>query len=136
MDEALRVRPDGHDVRPGGFRVRAGGLPHAHARETLELTLKKPAAAERPRGGPPPADAGLAAGRRRRSPMIDNPTPDRALNARWPLPPRCDCGAVPGSEWPACAAAVAQGRQASDADVENCERWQARAVASDWWSGQ
>ena len=68
--------------------------------------------------------------------MIDNPTPDRALNGRWPLPPRCDCGAVPGSEWPACAAAVAQGRQAADTDVENCERWQALAIASDWWADQ
>ena len=68
--------------------------------------------------------------------MSNTPRPDRRLNPRWPLPPGCDCGAVPNGEWPACAAAVAQGRQADDADAENCERWQALTVASDWWAGQ
>ncbi len=136
MADPVRVRPGGRPVRAGGFRVRAGGLPYAHARETLELTLKKPAdgdpSARRPAarlrraGGEPPEETA----------MSNTAKPDRALNPRWPLPPRCDCGAVPESEWPACASAVAQGRQGGDADAENCERWQALAVASDWWAGQ
>ena len=48
---------------------------------------------------------------------------------RWPLPPRCPCGAVPGSTSPMCSLAAQEGRDAKDAAAENCPRWLDHATA-------
>lgn len=56
----------------------------------------------------------------------------RRLNDRWPLPPRCSCGAIPDTDWPMCALAVAQGSTSDGVDAENCPQWQDEAAQSGW----
>ena len=60
-----------------------------------------------------------------------------ARNPRWPLAPACECGAIPGHDWPMCQAAAAQGREAgAGADAEDCERWQRVATECGWLAPQ
>ena len=54
---------------------------------------------------------------------------------RWPMAPACECGAVPGRDWPTCHdATLMQGCEDGD-NADGCERWRRVAMAAGWLAG-